>query len=82
MLQKDLLPPFYPAEQLVRLGQIWYSIFIKQVIKSLKRKEKKIRGTSKFEQHCISTSGNTRESQKISMKYTNRLLSVLKSINF
>lgn len=49
MLQKDLLPPFYPAEQLVRLGQIWYSIFIKQVIKSLKRKEKKIRGTSKFE---------------------------------
>lgn len=22
MLQKDLLPPFYPAEQLVRLGQV------------------------------------------------------------
>lgn len=34
VLQKDLLPTFYPAEELVCLGQIWYSIFIKQVIKS------------------------------------------------
>lgn len=33
MLQKDLLSTFYAAEQLVRLGQIRYSIFIEQVIK-------------------------------------------------
>lgn len=34
MLQQDLLPTFYPAEQLVCLGQIWYSIFIEKAIKS------------------------------------------------